>query len=93
MDKPLDILGRELAVGAHVCWGVKGALRHGFVSSIKRLEVRAFNYTSQSYHTKFQWHVTASDGKGHNMGRRSDQFCAIVLPDIQDPEIQLGLVT
>jgi hypothetical protein len=87
----LDALGRPLKVGDHVAWGVKGALRLGFVNTISVvLKIKPnpsggdwiSHETLEPYVSHY--HVTASDGNGHSMGRSSKAFVAIVLPDIQE---------
>lgn len=81
----LDLLGRKLGVGDHVVWGVKSGIRHGFVKSIELVTSR--------WNPHGSWMVSASispDCMGTGVRRHAACFCAIVLPGIQDPEVQLA---
>ena len=77
----LDLLGRKLGVGDHVVWQMGlGVLGHGFVTKIEQ-------------NSAGKWMVTATKAPGsRKRGQTSyaEYFCAIVLPDIQDPEVQLA---
>lgn len=79
-DAPLDLLGRKLKVGDHVVWGVSGSIRHGFITAIV---LKKDNWGKMG-------HWIRATGDGCKMARFSGDFCAIVLPDIQDPEVQLA---
>lgn len=76
----LDLLGRKLGVGDHVVWGAGGrrthGIRHGFVKEIlPDGRVKASGYPGSGFPGTTKW---------------ASSFCAIVLPGIQDPEIQLA---
>jgi len=93
MDKPLDLLGRELAVGDHVVWQMGHGLGHGFVTNIKVVDTVKNNARKQVLEPHTYCLVTATKAEGsrkRGQTARPEEFCAIVLPNIQHPEEQLG---
>lgn len=75
----LDLLGRKIGIGDHVVWQMGQGLGHGFVTAV------------ECHHN--EWWVTATRAPGsrkRGQKARAKEFCGIVLPDIQDPEIQLA---
>lgn len=84
MTEALDLLGRKIGIGDHVVWGAGGrrthGIRHGFVKEILPdggglFRVKTSGYPGSGYPGTTKW---------------ASSFCVIVLPDIQDPEVQLA---
>jgi len=77
--KALDLLGRELSVGDHVVYGVSGyghsyTLLHGEITKVDKAMVLIKPLVS---------------GR-RDVWKLADEVCAIVLPNIQNPEEQLA---
>lgn len=79
-NEPLDLLGRKLKVGDHVVYGTMGYghsynILHGVICEIKTLG---------------RVKIEPMEAGRKMVTRNCRQVCHIVLPDIQDPEVQLG---
>jgi hypothetical protein len=75
MTKAIDLLGRELSVGDHVIFSVKGygsqgELRHGFVRKI----------TNDRHPVDFYVHLEAAEGHRRPIERHSSDVAKVVLP-------------